>query len=146
MTADGTGLITAAFRRNLFIIAPKILISQILPLVLAVKCFSMFVITSPIYPQFMPKHQPNVLSSDGSVSLASASYSRNGKWFAYALSRSGSDFTNVYIRSTENPLTDAKNDLRLSDELKFVKFSSIAWTHDSKGFFYQVRALASVSI
>jgi hypothetical protein len=40
MTADGTGLITAAFRRNLFIIAPKILISQILPLVLAVKCFS----------------------------------------------------------------------------------------------------------
>jgi len=32
--------------------------------------------------------QPNVLSSDGSVSLRSASYSRNGKWFAYALSRS----------------------------------------------------------
>jgi hypothetical protein len=54
----------------------------------------------------------------------------------------GSDFTNVYIRSTENPLTDAKNDLRLSDELRFVKFSSIAWTHNSKGFFYQVRALA----
>jgi prolyl oligopeptidase len=80
---------------------------------------------------------PNVLSSDGSVSLASASYSRDGKWFAYALSRSGSDFTNVYIRSTENPLTDAKNDLRLSDELRFVKFSSIAWTHNSKGFFYQ---------
>lgn len=80
---------------------------------------------------------PNVLSSDGSVSLAAASYSRDGKWFAYALSRSGSDFTNLYIRSTENPLTDAKNDLRLSDELRFVKFSSIAWTHDSKGFFYQ---------
>ena len=32
--------------------------------------------------------QPNVLSSDGSVSLSTASYSRNGKWFAYALSRS----------------------------------------------------------
>ena len=32
--------------------------------------------------------QPNVLSSDGSVSLSTASYSRDGKWFAYALSRS----------------------------------------------------------
>lgn len=33
-------------------------------------------------------HQPNVLSSDGTVSLSTASYSRDGKWFAYALSRS----------------------------------------------------------
>ena len=54
----------------------------------------------------------------------------------------GSDFTNVYIRSTEHPLISAENDLRLPDELRFVKFSSIAWTHDSKGFFYQVRSLA----
>jgi hypothetical protein len=51
----------------------------------------------------------------------------------------GSDFTNVYIRSTDHPLVDAENDLRLPDELRFVKFSSIAWTQDSKGFFYQVR-------
>ncbi|KAI9511293.1 prolyl oligopeptidase [Russula earlei] len=80
---------------------------------------------------------PNVLSSDGSVSLSTSSYSRDGKWFAYALSRSGSDFTNIYIRSTEQPLIDAQHDLRLADELRFVKFTSIVWTHDSKGFFYQ---------
>jgi hypothetical protein len=51
----------------------------------------------------------------------------------------GSDFTNIYIRSTEHPLISAEHDQRLPDELQFVKFSSIAWTHDSKGFFYQVR-------
>lgn len=57
----------------------------------------------------------------------------------------GSDFTNVYIRSTEHPLISAEDDLRLPDELRFVKFSSIAWTHDSKGFFYQVRFLTFIS-
>jgi prolyl oligopeptidase len=30
------------------------------------------------------------------------------------------------------------HDKRLPDEIRFVKFSSITWTHDSKGFFYQV--------
>ena len=29
----------------------------------------------------------------------------------------------------------------LSDELKWVKFCSIAWTHDNNGFFYQVNNL-----
>jgi hypothetical protein len=51
----------------------------------------------------------------------------------------GSDFTSIYIRSTEHPLISAEEDIRLPDELLFVKFSSIAWTHDNKGFFYQVR-------
>ena len=53
----------------------------------------------------------------------------------------GSDFTNIFIRSTDHPLISAGSDLRLPDELRFVKFSSIAWTHDGKGFFYQVRFL-----
>ena len=30
-------------------------------------------------------------------------------------------------------------DDRLPDELKYVKFSTVSWTKDSKGFFYQVR-------
>ena len=51
----------------------------------------------------------------------------------------GSDRTNIYIRSTDDPLVDAENDKHLPDELRFVKYSSIVWTHDSKGFFYQVR-------
>lgn len=55
----------------------------------------------------------------------------------------GSDFISVLIRKTDVPLTkdvDPHNDSgRLSEEIKFVKFSAIAWTPDSKGFFYQVR-------
>lgn len=30
------------------------------------------------------------------------------------------------------------DDGRLPEEIRYVKFSSITWTHDSKGFFYQV--------
>lgn len=51
----------------------------------------------------------------------------------------------IYVRSTDSPLTkdtNITNDSgRLSDEIKFVKFSSISWTPDSKGFFYQVGSL-----
>jgi prolyl oligopeptidase len=48
------------------------------------------------------------------------------------------------VRKTDSPLVataDGKrpthDDSRLPDEIRFVKFSSITWTHDSKGFFYQ---------
>ena len=54
----------------------------------------------------------------------------------------GSDFVTVYVRHLDSPLTkgvDLKNDSgRLPEEIKFVKFSSVVWTPDSKGFFYQV--------
>jgi hypothetical protein len=42
--------------------------------------------------------QPNVLSSDGSVSLSTASFSRNGKWFAYGLSRSVRHLVTVIVQ------------------------------------------------
>lgn len=53
----------------------------------------------------------------------------------------GSDFLNIFVRSTDSPLTKDEgvhDSGRLPDELKFVKFSSITWSPDSKGFFYQV--------
>ncbi|KAF8966430.1 prolyl oligopeptidase [Flammula alnicola] len=84
---------------------------------------------------------PNVLSEDGTAALATYSFSDCGKFFAYGISLSGSDFISIFVRKTDSPFTeevDPKNDRgRLPEEIKFVKFSAIAWTPDSKGFFYQ---------
>ncbi|KAF9526276.1 prolyl oligopeptidase [Crepidotus variabilis] len=84
---------------------------------------------------------PNALSSDGTASLATYRMSECGKYFAYGISYSGSDFVTIYVRHTSSPFTkgtDPKNDSgRLADEIKFVKFSSVAWSPDSSGFFYQ---------
>lgn len=109
---------------------------------------------------------PNLLSDDGTAALAVTAFSRDGNYYAYGISLSvssvllsaslvsqltnrsptvqGSDFCTIYIRETSKPLAavDGKrvdhHESRLSDEIRFVKFSSITWTHDSKGFFYQV--------
>ena len=59
----------------------------------------------------------------------------------------GSDFFTIYVRPTSEPLAPvpsaevSHDDKRLPDEIRFVKFSSISWTHDNKGFFYQVSTL-----
>ena len=48
------------------------------------------------------------------------------------------------MRRTDAPFVEESqrehaNDAgRLPEEIRFVKFSSITWTKDSKGFFYQV--------
>ncbi|KAI0637652.1 prolyl oligopeptidase [Trametes polyzona] len=86
---------------------------------------------------------PNLLSSDGTAALAATAFARSGEHFAYGISRSGSDFFTVYVRPTSAPLASVNgskpshDDGRLPEEIRFVKFSSISWTHDSKGFFYQ---------
>ncbi|EMD31833.1 hypothetical protein CERSUDRAFT_88707 [Gelatoporia subvermispora B] len=86
---------------------------------------------------------PNLLSDDGTAALAATAFSPCGDYFAYGIARSGSDFFTVYVRPTSAPFAGAESvnvthdDGRLPDELRFVKFSSLAWTHDSKGFFYQ---------
>ncbi|KAI4518531.1 hypothetical protein K525DRAFT_259454 [Schizophyllum commune Loenen D] len=86
---------------------------------------------------------PNLLSEDGTVSIATYKASKCEKYFAYALSYSGGDSSVIYVRPTDKPLAEADgkkpshDDERLPDELRNVKFSGITWTHDSKGFFYQ---------
>lgn len=72
---------------------------------------------------------PNELSEDGTVSLGICAVSEDAKYMAYGLSTSGSDWITIKVMRVEDCVS-------LSDTLSWVKFSSIAWTHDSKGFFY----------
>lgn len=75
---------------------------------------------------------PNVLSTDGTISLGSTAFSKNGKLLAYSISESGSDNQIIYVKETANSDTLDK----LSDEVSYVKFSSISWSKDDLGFVY----------
>ncbi|KAL4400076.1 serine-type endopeptidase [Malassezia pachydermatis] len=84
----------------------------------------------------------NVLSDDGTVALTWTSFSHSGKYIAYGISRSGSDWFKIFLRETSAPMTSCQpgtegGDGRLPDVLDHIKFSGITWTHDDKGFFYQ---------
>ena len=72
---------------------------------------------------------PNKLSADGTVALAGASFSDDGKFLAYGLSSGGSDWTEWHVREVETGQD-------LPDTIKWVKFSGASWTLDGKGFFY----------
>ena len=72
---------------------------------------------------------PNRLSPDGSIALAGTAPSPRGKYLAYALSIGGSDWETIHV-------LDAATGKPLADEVRWVKFSGISWTHDGKGFFY----------
>jgi prolyl oligopeptidase len=72
---------------------------------------------------------PNLLESDGTAALGVTSFAESGKYFAYGVKRSGSDWQTIHIK---NALTGEN----LTDQIDWVKFSSIAWTHDDRGFFY----------
>ena len=70
---------------------------------------------------------PNKLSSDGTVALKSLNFSHNGRWAAYAISRSGSDWQEFFVIDLQTgELTD--------DHIEWAKFSRAAWQGD--GFYY----------
>ncbi len=70
---------------------------------------------------------PNKFSDDGTVALSNVGVSKDGKYIAYAVADGGSDWNKIKVR-----LIESGEDL--SDEVKWVKFSSIQWFKD--GFFY----------
>ncbi len=72
---------------------------------------------------------PNTLSKDGTVALANWVASDDGKLFAYSLAHAGSDWN-------EWKVLDVDTGRNLPDHLQWVKFSSVSWTPDGRGFFY----------
>ncbi|MGH7823687.1 MAG: prolyl oligopeptidase family serine peptidase [Candidatus Binatia bacterium] len=77
----------------------------------------------------VPVLDPNTLSPDGSISLEQIAPSPDGKLLAYTLSEGGADWRKVRVR-------DLVTGADLVDSVEWVRYSRIAWTHDSKGFFY----------
>ncbi|MEE8155085.1 MAG: prolyl oligopeptidase family serine peptidase [Phycisphaerales bacterium] len=72
---------------------------------------------------------PNTWSADGTVALGGMAFSDDGKYVAYAIAEGGSDWRTWHVRH----IASGED---LSDELKWVKFASPAWTNDGRGFFY----------
>lgn len=72
---------------------------------------------------------PNGLSDDGTVAVINRSFSPTGRFMAYSLSKSGSDWQTIHIMDLET-----KKDL--PDILHHMKFSGMTWLADESGFFY----------
>ncbi|MGY2802879.1 prolyl oligopeptidase family serine peptidase [Thermostichus sp. MS-CIW-25] len=80
---------------------------------------------------------PNTFSEDGTVALAGIAISRArdsgaehaGRYLAYGLSCSGSDWQEWKVR-------DIETGEDLPDHLRWIKFSGVSWTLDGQGFFY----------
>lgn len=70
---------------------------------------------------------PNKLSSDGTVALASTAISHDGRYLAYVISRNGSDWNEIFVLD----LTTGKT---LEDHILWAKFTDVQWLGD--GFFY----------
>lgn len=77
----------------------------------------------------VPFIDPNTLTSDGTAALAATTFSPRGKYCAYGLSMSGSDWTEIRVRRA-----DTRQDV--PECLKWAKFSSVAWSADESGFYY----------
>ncbi len=72
---------------------------------------------------------PNAMRAEGPVALTALAVSDDGTLAAYGLSTNGSDRQEILVR-------DVVTGLDRGDRLRWVKFASIAWTRDGRGFYY----------
>ena len=70
---------------------------------------------------------PNKFSSDGTIALSVTSVSHDGRYLAFSLSGSGSDWNEIHVM-------DVSSGKMMPDTLTWIKFSGMAWKGD--GFYY----------
>jgi prolyl oligopeptidase len=70
---------------------------------------------------------PNILSPDGTASLASLTFSKDHKLCAIGIAQSGSDWNEIVVM-------DVATKQYLSDKIQWVKFSGATW--QGNGFYY----------
>lgn len=70
---------------------------------------------------------PNKLSDDGTVALAGISFSKDGKYLAYLIARSGSDWNEIFVKNL------ATGELT-GDHIQWAKVTGASWQGD--GFYY----------
>jgi prolyl oligopeptidase len=72
---------------------------------------------------------PNLWSEDGATALAEWEPSHDGARLAYAVQDGGSDWRTLRV-------LDVETGRPLEDEVRWVKFSALAWARNGAGFFY----------
>lgn len=76
-----------------------------------------------------PVIDPNTFSDDGTVALSNYALSKDGRLLAYATSSGGTDWQSVRIH-------DVDGGTESDETLEWMRFTGIAWTPDSAGFYY----------
>ncbi len=72
---------------------------------------------------------PNAFAQDGATALAEWTPSDDGKYLLYAVQDGGTDWRILRV-------IDVDTGKALDDEVRWVKYSNLAWRSDGKGFFY----------
>lgn len=76
-----------------------------------------------------PLLDPNSWTKEGTLALRNISFSKNGRYLAYSVSKGGSDWQEWHVLETESGKT-------LPDHIQWSKFSGASWMPDNSGFFY----------
>jgi prolyl oligopeptidase len=90
---------------------------------------SVLVVRDGLTGQGRPLIDPNSWAKDGATALGEWEPSPDGRLMLYAVQDGGTDWRTLRV-------LDVATGRQVSDEVRWVKFSDLAWASDGKGFFY----------